>query len=67
MRVETDDLYDVARIAERLGIGQSTVSNWANRHDDYPVPVIDLGPRRKMWLWWQVEAWHRHHTGRDAI
>lgn len=62
MKVDTDDLVDHEMIAKRAGVKTQAVSNWSNRLGDFPTPVWS-NKKKKLYLWWQVEAWLRH-TGR---
>jgi predicted DNA-binding transcriptional regulator AlpA len=58
-------LVGAAEIAERLGLGKSTVvHDWRRRHDDFPEPVADL-TMGLVWAWPDVERWARK-TGRLA-
>ena len=54
-----DELVGAAEIAERLGVGKSTVvHDWRRRHADFPAPVSELS-MGLLWYWPDVEAWAR--------
>jgi len=58
-----DDLVSAADIAERLGVGKSTVvHDWRYRNLGFPEPVKMVGPVG-IWDWPEVERWARS-TGR---
>ena len=64
-RVDIDDLLDTVDVADVLGLGSRTaVSVYRQRHDDFPLPVIDRG-RCLMWLRADILAWKAKHPGRD--
>ena len=59
-----DQLVGAAEIAERLGVGKSTVvHDWRRRHVDFPEPVAKL-KGALIWAWPDVEAWAKA-TGRE--
>lgn len=58
-----DDLVGAAEIAQRLGVGKSTVvHDWRRRHPDFPKPVSELS-MGLLWNWPAIERWARS-TGR---
>ena len=62
-QVPVDQLVGAAEIADRLGVGKSTVvHDWRYRYDDFPKPVAKL-KSALVWDWEDVEAWARS-TGR---
>lgn len=67
VKVETDDLVDAWAIADMLGLSHpNSVSTYLHRYDDFPRPVIDLGPGRpRLWLRPDVERWRRSRSTRS--
>jgi predicted DNA-binding transcriptional regulator AlpA len=62
-QVPVDQLVGANEIAERLGVGKSTVvHDWRRRHPEFPEPVAKL-KTALVWDWAEVEAWARA-TGR---
>jgi chromosome partitioning protein len=60
-----DQLVGAAEIAQRLGVGKSTVvHDWRYRYSDFPAPVAQL-KAALVWDWRDIEAWARK-TGRLA-
>lgn len=63
-----DDLAGTTEIAEALGVGRSTVTNWATRYGSFPRPlrVLASGPIYSLKA---VVAWNRtraeHHKRHD--
>ncbi len=58
-----DQLVGASEIADRLGIGKSTVvHDWRRRYPEFPEPVAKL-KTALVWDWSEVEAWARK-TGR---
>ena len=57
--VPTEDLLDAQGVADILHLShRNTVSQYQQRYDDMPKPVIDLGTGRvKLWLRPDIEAW----------
>lgn len=57
--LDVDDLRTQTELATELGVGQSTVSMWHQRRDKngFPSPVIQRGPRVKLWSLAAVKAW----------
>lgn len=57
--VPTEDLLDAQGVADTLRLAhRNTVSQYQQRYDDMPRPVIDLGKGRvKLWLRPEIEAW----------
>jgi predicted DNA-binding transcriptional regulator AlpA len=56
-RVPVSDLVGAAEIAERLGVGKSTVvHDWRRRYEDFPQPVAELSAGM-VWAWTDVEKW----------
>ena len=57
--IDVDDLTTLTYLAKMLGIGRSTVAMWDNRREStgFPQPVIDLGPRARLWSRKEVGAW----------
>ena len=58
---DLDDLASVGDLAREWGVRNSAVTNWHNRHADFPAPLATLstGPvfsRR------QVRAWQNTRT-----
>jgi len=52
-----DDLVTATDIAQRLGTVQvTTVSQWAVRYEDFPVPVLS-NRGANVWRWRAVEEW----------
>lgn len=58
-KIDADDLVGAAEIAKRLGVRKgSVVSDWRQRHRDFPEPVARLAMGH-IWYWPDVEAWAR--------
>jgi len=58
-----DQLVGAAEIAERLGVGKSTVvHDWRRRHPEFPQPVAQL-KTALVWDWAEIAKWARD-TGR---
>jgi hypothetical protein len=57
--VPTEDLLDAHGVADILRLAhRNTVSQYQQRYEDMPKPVIDLGKGRvKLWLRPEVEEW----------
>ncbi len=57
--VRTEDLLDAQGVADVLRLAhRNTVSQYQQRYDDMPKPVVDLGKGRvKLWLRPEIEAW----------
>ena len=64
--VPTEDLLDAQGVADILRLAhRNTVSQYQQRYDDMPKPVIDLGKGRvKLWLRPEIEAWATQQTSR---
>ena len=50
-----DTIMRPAEVAERLGIGRSTLSRWRQR-DDFPK-ALRLGPNRVGWRAADIDRW----------
>lgn len=58
-----DELVGSSEIAERLGVGRSSVvHDWRQRDPDFPAPVAEL-KMGLLFLWSDVERWAKA-TGR---
>ncbi len=57
--VDPNDLIDAHAVAELLGLSSRTsVSTYRKRHDDFPIPVVDMGVGRcLLWVRSDIEAW----------
>jgi predicted DNA-binding transcriptional regulator AlpA len=56
-RIDMDDLVSAAEIAERLGVGKSTVvHDWRYRDLGFPEAVKMIG-QVGIWDWTDVEKW----------
>ncbi|HTX31826.1 MAG TPA: hypothetical protein VMD09_10595 [Solirubrobacteraceae bacterium] len=57
--VPTEDLLDAQGVADILQLAhRNTVSQYQQRYEDMPKPVIDLGKGRvKLWLRPEIEEW----------
>jgi glutathione-regulated potassium-efflux system ancillary protein KefG len=64
--VPTEELLDAQGVADILGLAhRNTVSQYQQRYDDMPKPVIDLGKGRvKLWLRPQIEDWADRQASR---
>lgn len=60
-RWDLDDLAATGDVAARLGVKNSTVSNWMVRYPNFPAPLVTLstGPVHSMR---QVVAWYDQWT-----
>lgn len=54
-----DDLAATSDLAELLGVGPSTISNYRRRHGDFPKPIVTVArgstplfDRRAVVRWW---------------
>ncbi len=62
-KVDVDRLVGAGEIAQRLGVGRtSVVHDWRRRHDDFPEPVKEF-QMGLLWNWPDVEKWAKR-TGR---
>jgi hypothetical protein len=55
-------LVGYMEIAMRAGVRRSTVTDWRNRHPDFPRPLVELHVGPVFW-WPDVRRW-LHRTGR---
>jgi predicted DNA-binding transcriptional regulator AlpA len=64
--VPTEELLDAQGVADILRLAhRNTVSQYQQRYDDMPKPVIDLGRGRvKLWLRPEIEAWAAQQASR---
>jgi glutathione-regulated potassium-efflux system ancillary protein KefG len=64
--VPTEDLLDAQGVADVLCLAhRNTVSQYQQRYEDMPKPVIDLGKGRvKLWLRPEVEEWAARQASR---
>jgi hypothetical protein len=61
-----DELVGAAEIAQRMGVGKSTVvHDWRRRHPEFPEPVASL-TAGLVWAWPDVVAWAKA-TGRTIV
>jgi predicted DNA-binding transcriptional regulator AlpA len=60
-QVDWSQLVMQKGIAEMYGVRQNTVSNWTDRHADFPKPVMSVG-RVKLYVRSEVEAWVRPYA-----
>jgi hypothetical protein len=52
------ELVNASEIARRAGVSREAVSNWAQRHKDFPKPIKAAdGVKHTLRDWAQVEAW----------
>lgn len=66
MKVNTEDLVSSSEIAILLGVGNSAVSNWKVRYDDFPAPVVVLNGI-PIYLIQDIGKWYmKHHPGSIA-
>lgn len=62
--VRVGDLVGLPEIARRAGVTRSAVSNWRNRHDDFPLPVFSISEGARVspvFVWPEVAAWLDDH------
>lgn len=54
--VRVGDLMGVAEIAIEAGVGPNAVTNWRERYEDFPAPLVLLhcGP---VFDWQEVHTW----------
>ena len=64
--VSTEDLLDAQGVADILRLAhRNTVSQYQQRYEDMPKPVIDLGKGRvKLWLRPEIEEWAVRQSSR---
>jgi len=64
--VPTEDLLDAQGVADILRLAhRNTVSQYQQRYEDMPKPVIDLGKGRvKLWLRPEIEEWAARQASR---
>lgn len=55
--INVDDLVGVAELADEYGCGNSAISNWRTRYDDFPAPVKELAAGL-IFDRTEVRAWH---------
>ena len=64
---EVGQMGSVTDIANMLGVGSTAVSNWINRHNDFPKPssVIGHTGARQTGIWnlEEVRDWHKARGG----
>ncbi len=64
MRVDTTELLDSTEVAALLGLSsRNAVSTYAQRHADFPKPVV-VKTRVRLWLRPDVLRWARAHESR---
>lgn len=65
--VPSEDLLDAQGVADILRLThRNTVSQYQQRYDDMPRPVIDLGKGRvKLWLRPEIEDWAAQQRSRS--
>lgn len=52
------ELVNASEIARRAGVSREAVSNWAQRHKDFPKPIkAAAGVKHTLRDWGQIEAW----------
>ncbi|WP_295046790.1 hypothetical protein [uncultured Paracoccus sp.] len=54
-------LWDAARVAEETGLATSTVNGYCHKNsfpDGFPRPLIDAGPKTRLWLPLEVRAYN---------
>lgn len=61
--VDLDDLVTTSEVADMLGVGVSAISNYKQRHEDFPKPLVavnrgrtDLYSRKAIVAWWMKRA-----------
>ena len=66
--INPDDLVDSSIVAEILNLsGRGSVAVYRKRYENFPTPIVDLGPGRPMlWLRSDIEAWSVKHPSRTA-
>jgi glutathione-regulated potassium-efflux system ancillary protein KefG len=64
--VPTEELLDAQGVADILRLAhRNTVSQYQQRYEDMPKPVIDLGKGRvKLWLRPEIEEWAAQQASR---
>lgn len=63
--IRPGDLAGRVELAQRLGVGNNTISQWTMRYDDFPKPVAVL-ERGQIWCWSEVRAWAKKNGRPDA-
>ena len=67
MDINTDDLADLAEVAEIIGLrNRRGVSVYRRRYDDFPEPVIERGAC-VLWRRSDVDAWSATHARRRRL
>lgn len=60
--------FDTADIAAYLEVTRAHVTDVLVKRPDFPVPIINRGPRLRRWLRSEVEAWAGGRSqSREAI
>jgi predicted DNA-binding transcriptional regulator AlpA len=64
--VDAGDLVDATEVASLLGLRhRNSVSTYMKRYQDFPLPVVDRGPRRgRFWVRAEVLRWATRHPGK---
>lgn len=54
-------LWDAARVASEIDVAPATVNGWCRKGypEGFPLPLINLGPKRRWWLPLEVRAYNQ--------
>jgi hypothetical protein len=62
------ELVNASEIARRAGVSREAVSNWAQRHKDFPKPIKAAdGVKHTLRDWAQVETWLAKHRAERRV
>lgn len=68
MLVESEELIAPSDIAQILMVVPSAVSNWINRHENFPAPVAVVAKgKTSLWIKSEVIAWYRSYIGEARL
>lgn len=64
--IEIDDITTSTELAKLLGVGQSALSNWKVRHENFPAPFKIVG-KISLYRKSEVLRWYAKHIDDGRI
>jgi predicted DNA-binding transcriptional regulator AlpA len=64
VKIEIENMIGLIEIAEVAGVGAPAVSNWRERHEDFPKPIVEVSGT-PIFDFREIHAW-LERTGRLA-